>query len=417
MADKPTLIGPFRQLITLRGVSRSGPVKDSQIEVIPRAGIIVQDEKIVDLGKYQDLLETWNVKEGILEEIREPLVLIPGLVDPHTHICWAGSRHHDFSMRLEGMSYQDIGKAGGGIWSTVEKTREALLDDLVNLTRMRAEEHLRNGVTTIEVKSGYGLNFESELKMLEAIHNANKLVASDLIPTCLAAHCLPRDFNGTAEEYLDEVANNWLPEILRQKHSKRVDIYVEQDAFSATEARKYLKKASSMGFDTIVHADQFSVSGSKVAIEMGAVSADHLEASGKDEINLLAEANTISVALPGSSIGLGEPFAPARKLLDAGASLAIGSDWNPGSAPMGDLLVQASIMGVYEKLTLGEILAGITFRAAAALRLNDRGVISKGKRADFTAFPVSEYQEIFYNQGRIKPSRVWKDGEVVYNNS
>ncbi|MBN1951453.1 MAG: amidohydrolase family protein, partial [Bacteroidales bacterium] len=138
------------------------------------------------------------------------------------------------------------------------------------------------------------------------------------------------------------------------------------------------------------------------------------EASGDEEIKKLAEANTIAMALPGASIGLGVPFSPARRLLDAGASLAIGSDWNPGSAPMGDLLVQASILGVYEKLTIGEMLAGITFRAAAALRLNDRGVLSKGKLADFAAFPVSEYQEIFYNQGRVKPSLVWKGGKVVY---
>jgi len=206
-----------------------------------------------------------------------------------------------------------------------------------------------------------------------------------------------------------------LPQILRQKLSKRVDIYIDENAFSAEQAKKYLAKAIELGFDTVVHADQFMAGGSHIAVELKALSADHLEVSTESEIKALANSNTIPVALPGSSIGLGEPYTPARKLLDAGGSLAIGSDWNPGSAPMGDLLVQASILAVFQKLTIAETLAGITFRAAAALNLSDRGVLDKGKLADFVAFPVDEYQEIFYNQGRIKPSKVWKEGVLVYS--
>lgn len=417
MQSTPVLIGPFTQLLTMRGIHLGGPVRDSLLDVIHKAGVIVEDGKISDIGKYQDLLETWNVKEGILEEIDESLVIIPGLVDPHTHICWAGSRHHDYSMRLEGMSYLDIAKTGGGIWSTVLNTREADLDELVNNTRFRADTLLKSGTTTIEVKSGYGLNLETELKMLEAINNANKLVAPDLISTCLAAHIVPKDFEGSADQYLIEIIEKLLPQVKRQKLSSRVDIYIDENAFTAEQAKQYLIEASKMGFDTVIHADQFKVGGTLIAAELDAVSADHLEASGEKEIQLLAKSNTIPVALPGASIGLGDPFAPARKLLDAGASLAIGSDWNPGSAPMGDLLVQASILAVYEKLTIAETLAGITFRAAAALKLNDRGVLDKGKIADFVAFPLNEYQEIFYNQGRIKPSKVWKEGELVFNKS
>lgn len=415
MHESPVLIGPFTQLLTMRGISLDGPIKDSMLDVIHKAGIIVEEGKIKDIGKYQALLESWNVKEGTLEEIEESLVIIPGVVDPHTHICWAGSRHHDFSMRLEGMSYQDIAQTGGGIWSTVLHTREASLDDLVNNTRARADELLKNGTTTIEVKSGYGLNLESELKMLEAIFNSNKLVAPDLVSTCLAAHILPKDYKGSADEYLAEIVERLLPEVIRQKLSKRVDIYVDESAFTPEEAMEYLTKASGLGFDAVVHADQFKVGGSHIAVELKALSADHLEASAEGEIEALANSNTIPVALPGSSIGLGEPFSPARKLLDAGCSLAIGSDWNPGSAPMGDLLVQASILAVYEKLTIAETLAGITFRAAAALKLSDRGILDKGKMADFVAFPLDEYQEIFYNQGRIKPSKVWKEGVLVYS--
>ena len=234
MQEPPKLIGPFNQVVTLREIPLSGPVKDSHLEIIERAGIIVHDGTIQDVGKYQDLLATWNKKKGIVEEIRESLVVIPGLIDPHTHICWAGSRHHDFSRRLEGMSYQDIAKAGGGIWSTVLQTRSASLDELIQLTKSRAEGLLMNGITTIEVKSGYGLNFETELKMLEAIFFTNKLVAPDLVPTCLAAHIHPRDFEGTAEDYLADVLERLLPEVQRQKLSKRVDIYIDDGAFSRT---------------------------------------------------------------------------------------------------------------------------------------------------------------------------------------
>lgn len=417
MQEPLKLIGPFNQVVTLRGISLNGPVRDSRIEVIERAGIIVQEDKIQDVGKYQDLLATWNKKKGIVEEIKESLVVIPGLVDPHTHICWMGSRHHDFSRRLEGMSYPDIAKAGGGIWNTVVQTREASLDDLIRQTKLRAERLLLNGITTIEVKSGYGLNMEMELKMLESIFYTNKLVAPDLVPTCLAAHIAPRDFEGTPEEYLDDIVERLLPEVVRQKLSQRVDVYVDKGAFSIEQAKAYLLKASQMGFDTIVHADQFTAGGGKMAVEVGAVSADHLEVADEEAIQLIAESNTIAVALPGSSVGLGEPFTPARKLLDAGACLAIGSDWNPGSAPMGDLLVQASMLSVYEKLSIAETLSGITFRAAAALKMKDRGVIDRGKMADFAAFPVREYEEIFYNQGSVKPSMVWKDGKIVYAKS
>jgi imidazolonepropionase len=273
---------------------------------------------------------------------------------------------------------------------------------------------MKAGTTTIEVKSGYGLNKDSELKILEAISEAQLHVVPDLVPTCLAAHILPKDFEGSADEYLDVIINELLPEVKRKKLANRVDIYVDKGAFTVSQAERYLQRAIEMDFDVTVHADQFSKGGGNTAIKIAAVSADHLENSDDEVILQLARSNTIAVALPGSSLGLGESFAPGRKLLDAGASLAMGTDWNPGSAPMGDLLVQASIMGVYEKLSIAEILASITFRSAAALNLNDRGILDTGKLADFSAFPVSDFREIIYNQGRIKPCRIWKGGQLAY---
>lgn len=417
MNNKTKIVGPFTQIITMRNLALRGPLKNSQLEIVLNAGLVVQNGKIIAVDKYKELIDKYNQGDTDIEEMTEPLVLLPGFVDPHTHICWAGSRADDFAKRLEGFSYLEIAEQGGGIWSTVKHTREATESDLQIRTRSRATALLHNGTTTIEIKSGYGLNIESELKMLRAIKEADKHVASDLIPTCLAAHTMPKDYNGSKKEYLAEIIQDLLPVIVDEDLCKRIDIYIEPNTFSSDDARAYLLKAKELGFDLVVHADQFTTGGSLLAVELGAVSADHLEVSKDTEINLLAKSDTISMALPGSSISLAEPFAPARKLLDSGACLAIGSDWNPGSAPMGDILIEASILGVYEKLSMAEILAAITFRSAAALKLNDRGVLGNGKIADFVAFPITDYRDILYYQGRIKPSKIWKNGQLVYKKS
>ncbi len=267
----------------------------------------------------------------------------------------------------------------------------------------------------MEVKSGYGLSIDEELKMLRSIKEANTVTPADLISTCLAAHMLSKDFEGNAFEYLEEISSKLFPILKEENLTRRIDAFIEESAFSATQIAPYFKKAKEMDFDITVHADQFSTGGSKVAVKFGAVSADHLEASTQTEIALLAKSNTIATALPGASLGLGCKYTPARKILDAGGALAIASDHNPGSAPMGNLLAQAAILGTFEKLTNAEVLAGISFRAAAALRLSDRGKLAEGYLADFSLFHTAHYNEILYNQGSLKPCMVWKNGELVYN--
>tara|TARA_R110001606_G_C15124952_1_gene622610 strand:- start:32 stop:724 length:693 start_codon:yes stop_codon:yes gene_type:complete len=226
---------------------------------------------------------------------------------------------------------------------------------------------------------------------------------------------LPKDFQGTETEYLSEIADRLFPILKSEKLANRIDAFIEESAFSAQDIKDYFNTARAMKFDITVHADQFTPIGSKVAVDYKALSADHLEASTEKEIAILANSDTIAVALPGASIGLGCDFTPARKLLDAGAALAIASDHNPGSAPMGDLLTQASILGTFQKLTNAEILSGITFRAAAALKLEDRGKLEAGYLADFAVYHSNNYQDILYNQGNLKPCMVWKDGKLVFD--
>jgi imidazolonepropionase len=410
---KTRIIGPFTQLLTMDNIPLKGSVNDNLLEIIPNGGVVVRDGKIVKTGIFDQLCFKFGDQHTIIDRIDKEMVAMPGMVDPHTHICWAGSRAKDYSLRLSGKSYLEIAQSGGGIGDTVAKTRAATAIELEELLSERAMAHLKNGVTTIEVKSGYCLNTIGELKLLEVIGKVNKTLPVDLISTCLAAHIKPKDFDDSPSDYLESIVKELLPEIKKQSLSNRIDIYIDHGEFTVDEARVYLKEAKMMGFDLVIHGDQFSAGGSLLACELEALSVDHLEAINEQDIKLLSASNVIPVALPGASLGLGCKFAPARKLLDAGCSLAIGSDWNPGSAPMGDLSLQTAILGIFEKMTMAESLAGITFRAARALGLNDRGILKEDYLADMIGFKTSDYREILYNQGSLKPSAVWKRGDLV----
>jgi imidazolonepropionase len=395
-----TLTGPFTQVLPLTGLPLKGALRDEQLTIVPDGGVLIENGVILAVGGFESLRK--ENPDANIKEKNGPQVLLPGFIDCHTHICFAGNRAKDYALRVQGKTYLEIAKAGGGIWDTVTQTRNASEAALAELLLQRVNRHLADGVTTTEVKSGYGLSVEQELKQLRVIKAVSEKTKATLISTCLAAHILPKDFNGGAEDYLACILNDLLPVIKKEKLAARVDIFIEDSAFDKGSAMCYLTKAKQMGFGITVHADQFTTGASEVAVKVGALSADHLEASGEYEINLLANSNTVAVTLPGASLGLGMPYAPARKLLDAGACLAIASDWNPGSAPMGDLLMQTAVMGAAEKLSSAEVFAGLTFRAAKALNLNDCGTIAPGMRADLQVFPCGDYREILYNQGKLR---------------
>jgi len=405
------LTGPFSQIVTLAGIPLKGAVKDEQIEIIPNAGILTQNGKILRTGNYEELKKEFPNAE--LEETDGKNVLLPGFVDSHTHICFGGKRSRDFAMRLNGKTYLEIAESGGGIWSTVTNTRKESQENLYTSTFENTQKLVKNGITTIEIKSGYGLSIEDELKMLRAINQVKNNSKAEIVPTFLGAHMKPRDFEGSNSEYLEILVNEIFPILKEENLSNRIDIFTEQSAFSVEESRIYLQKAKENGFEITIHADQFTPGGSHLAVEFGALSADHLEFSGENEIKALAESDVVAVALPGASIGLGMQYTPARKLLDAGVSLSIASDWNPGSAPMGDLLTQASILATFEKLSMAEVLSGITFRAAKALGFTDRGSLETGKLADFISFPTDDFRDIIYYQGQLKPNGIWKNGEKL----
>ncbi|TXF77285.1 imidazolonepropionase [Chryseobacterium sp.] len=402
------LIGPFKQIVTLVNLPLRGKLSDDQLEIIANGGILVDDGKIIEIGNFDFLKE--EGKHSQIELIDEEQICLPAFTDSHTHICFGGNRANDFAMRNAGKTYLEIAESGGGIWSSVQHTRNASEEELLKTTLERINSLISLGITTIEIKSGYGLDLENELKMLRVIKKAQAITEATLVPTCLSAHLKPRDFEGSSEEYLNYIVDEILPQVKKEKLSERVDIFIEKSAFQPEESKKFLLKAKALGFQITVHADQFTPGSSRIAVEVGAKSADHLEATIDEDIQFLANSETVAVALPGASLGLGEKFTPARKILDHDGILAIASDWNPGSAPMGNLITQASILATFEKLTTAEVLAAITFRSAFALNLEDRGKLEKGKKADFVTFITDNFQNILYQQGSMRAENVYING-------
>ncbi|MFA6915230.1 MAG: imidazolonepropionase [Parachlamydiales bacterium] len=401
------LIGPFKQIVTLRKLPLKGPLADHALEIIADGGILVKDGVIEAVEPYTQLFS----QADSFMPIDFPAVVFPGLVDAHTHICWAGDRSDEYANRLEGITYQQLAAKGGGILRTMRATRSASEDDLLMGLLDRLKLQQRDGITTCEVKSGYGLDLQNELKCLRTIQLASRKQPIQIVATCLAAHILPPEFSDK-DAYLSSIKEELWPLLQKENLAHRMDIFIENEAFPPSSALSYLKDAQKCGFATTAHAGQFSTEGIHAAIEAGVHSADHLECVDEAAARILAKTNTVATVLPGATLGLGLPFPPARMLLDTGNCLAIASDWNPGSAPMGRLLTQASLLGAAQKLTMTETWAGITFRAAQALDLHDRGVIEIGKRADLAIFPCQNWQEVLYYQGSLLPKFVMIGGRL-----
>lgn len=399
--NEPFLIGPISKLLTMDNLPEKGCIADYQLKILIDVGIVIKDGIIDKIDTYA-LLKNYFPNKHIIDY---PAVALPGFIDCHTHLCFAGSRAKDYALRLGGMNYRQIAANRGGILESVRKTRKASKQELVQLLLQRTKLMKEWGVTTCEVKSGYGLSVDSEVKILETIREASSLQPLELIPTCLAAHIKPPEFK-SSKLYLDYLVAELFPILKQRNLTKRIDIFVDDSAFSVEEARSYLLSAKEQGFDIILHIDQFSRGDAVLAAELHAQSADHLEQSRSQDFEILAEADVHAVVLPGASLGLGIPFSSVRQMLDNGLSVAIASDWNPGSAPMGNLLVAASLLGMAEKLSMAETLAGLTVRAAKALGLNDRGCIKPGLRGDIIIFPCNDYREILYQQGLLKPKTV-----------
>ncbi len=343
-------------------------------------------------------------------------IILPGLVECHTHTAFAGSRANEFKEKIVGVNYEEIAKRGGGIISTVNAVRNTSLTDLVEIIKPRIKEFIAQGVTTLEIKSGYGLDFENEIKLLHAIKIINEIFPIDIVSTFLGAHSFPPEFVNDHSGYINLIVDEMLPHIAKNNLAEFCDGFCESTAFNSSEIDQIFSKAESNGLKLKLHTEQFNnIGGLEVALKHKAVSVDHLEVLNEKDYSKLSNTDTVAVLLPGVSFFLDYQFAPARKLIENNAIVALSTDYNPGSSHILNLHLIMSLAAIKMKMKIEEIINAVTINAAKAVsREKSVGSIEIGKKADFAVFNTSEYSDIVYSVGRNLISHTIKNGEIIF---
>ncbi len=389
---------------------------------IENGAVAIHEGVIVDVGSSDELKPKYDAQQTIDANGK---AVCPGFVDPHTHAVYGGDRAHEFELRIQSATYMEIMAAGGGILSTMKHTREASVESLLESATQRLDQMLSLGTTTVEIKTGYGLDVDSELKMLQVIEQLSKTHPCDIVPTFLGAHTVPPEFQGNAEAYTQYVIEEMLPEVVgwyqgsqfsHQKTPLFIDVFCEDHAFSLDQSRQILQSGIDFGLHAKIHVDQFnSFAATTMAVDLNAISADHLDVTGASEIKYLAQSNTIAVSLPAVNFNLGlEKYANAREMVDAGAAVALATDLNPGSAPCLSMPLVMAIACRYQKLTPAETLNASTLNSAHAIGLGEQvGSIEVGKKADLLILKEKDYRHLAYTLGGNPVETVIKNGVVL----
>jgi imidazolonepropionase len=412
------LIHSASQVLTIPGPPQRGKHL-GQLGIIENGAILIRDGSIIEVGNSRSLLATYP---GEARFDAQGCVVMPGFVDPHTHLPWSGDRADEFEMRLLGKSYQEIMANGGGIKRTVTSTRASSDDSLLHDTRHHARDIFRHGTTTAEAKSGYGLDFKSELRLIHTLVQLDAEGPLEIIPTFLGAHTFPEEYHARPEKYVRLICTDMLPKLALRWHEHHpdtslpfVDVFCDQGAFSYEQTETIFKSAQTLGFPLKIHADEFvNLGGTRLAIQYGAVSADHLVKTGPEDILALARSDTVAVSLPLTPFGLAHTdYTPAKELLTAGALLALASDMNPGTAWCGNMQFVIALACRYMHLTPAQAVAAATINAAAAIgRASRIGSLEVGKQADLIVLTVSDYRQLAYRFGINLVSHVIKKGRV-----
>jgi imidazolonepropionase len=417
--NSPSLfIHSAAQLITPELLDRvSGP--KLMLQIIPDAAVLIEDGRIAALGRTETVRSDGRAAAAVPLDASN-CVLAPGFVDSHTHLVFASNRHEEYEMRIRGASYESIAASGGGIRNSVRRLRNVKEDELFEAARKRCTQFLEYGTTTIEAKSGYGLDLENELKILRVLARLNEdpEVSLEIIPTFLGAHEVPDEFRDHPSKYVDLICGEMLPRVTEEQLAVFCDVFCETGIFTVEQSRRVLIAAQSFGLKLKIHADQLSHSGgTRLAVELGAISADHLEHIKEDEVALLAESNVVATLLPGAAFHLAtNQFAPARRLLDAGALVALATDFNPGTSPTVNMQAILSIAGSSLWMTPSESFAAATLGGACALGCQHRiGSIQEGKQADLVIFNVNDYRMVPYHYGMNSVRAVIKKGRILFD--
>jgi imidazolonepropionase len=402
-----TLITGISQLVTATGPGPKRGRAMRDLRIVESAAIAISSGHIAWIGRASE----WTGEADSAVDAGRRAV-VPGLVDPHTHAVWAGDRLADFEARTSGSTYEEILAAGGGIRSTIRATAAASQDDLVALAKPRLDSLIASGATTIEVKSGYGFTPAAELAILAAIGSLSAISPAQIISTLLIH--IPPAIAADRSRYMTQVCDELIPAVAAGRLASAVDIFIEKEAWQVAEAQQLFDRVKHHHLKLKLHSDQFHcIGGVELGIRMGALSIDHLEASGPEQIARIAASSTIATILPGVSLHLGIPSAPGRKLIDAGAAVAVGTDLNPGSSPLFSISEALALSVRLNGLTAQEALVAGTINAACAVDLKDAGRLEVGSPADLLVLHGNDWRELVYTLGTNPVKEVWIGGKRV----
>jgi imidazolonepropionase len=416
--ERTIFIENAEQLITLKGLSDKPATleKMSSLSVIESGAILIENGIIVDVGTTDDLRHKYSaeIEEAVCIDATGKIVL-PGFVDPHTHIVFKGSREEEFNMRLNGATYMEIMNAGGGIHSTTSKTRMATQEELFNESMNRLNKFLLHGVTTIEAKSGYGMDWETEYKQLKVAKRLNEEHPIDVVSTFMGAHAVPKEFKEEPDAYVELVINEMLPKVAAENLAEFNDVFCERGVFTPEQTRIILEAGKQHGLIPKIHADEIEpYEGAELAAEVGAISADHLLKASENGIKAMAEKGVVGVLLPGTAFFLMTEAANGRKMIDLGLPVAISTDCNPGSSPTVSTHLIMNLACLHMGLTPSEVITAATINAAHAInRANEIGSLEVGKKADVLIANVPNFMQLQYHFGMNHTDTVIKAGKIV----
>ncbi len=423
MAEKiDLLITNIAQVCTVPA-GNGGPQRGSAfgtLGIVEDAAIAVNQGKVVMVGPSSEMAKAYRAAETL---DTQGCAVVPGFVDPHTHLVWAGDRAAEFEMRLAGATYMEIMAAGGGINNTVAKTRAASVEQIVAETRPRLERMLRAGTTTVEIKTGYGLNVETEIKLLDAIYRLqDEFTALDIVPTFLGAHAVPPEYQDRTDDYVAVLVEHMIPAVADYARSSQrampfIDVFCEAGVFDVAQTRRILEAGKAAGMPLKVHADEFqALGGTALAVELGAASVDHVISTREADIQALGKGSTVAVSLPATPFGLGQPsYTPAHKIVEAGGALALATDCNPGTAWCESMQFIMALACRAMRLTPAQALAAATINAAFAVGMGDCvGSLEPGKQADLVILDTADWRHVAYRFGGNLARMVIKRGRVVW---